>query len=107
VCLLCDILQIDSVLKLNELGRFRIALRVRRLRLPRSRLGQLGAQLFDLFLLQFCRFGSLLFKVFESLNKNFNTLMEDKLVSFSDLDGFSPFFSGVDGILSDSSFPDV
>jgi len=33
--------------------------------------------------------------------------MEDKLVSFSDLDGFSPFFSGVDGILSDSSFPDV
>ena len=63
VCLLYDILQIDSVLKLNELGRFRIALSVRRLRLPRSRLGQLGAQLFDLFLLQFCRIGSLLIKV--------------------------------------------
>ena len=67
VCLLCDILQIDSVLKLNELGRFRIALSVRRLRLPRSRLGQLGAQLFDLFLLQFCRFGSLLEIVFSTV----------------------------------------
>jgi hypothetical protein len=107
VCLLYDILQIDSVLKLNELGRFRIALSVRRLRLPRSRLGQLGAQLFDLFLLQFCRIGSLLISYLSSMNENLDTLMEDKLVSFSDMDVFSPFFSGVDGIFSDVSIPDA
>ena len=41
------------------------------------------------------------------MNENLNTLMEDKLVSFSDIDVFSPFFSGVDGILSDVSIPDA
>ena len=60
VCLLCDILQIDSVLKLNGLGRLRIALSRGRRRLPRRRFRQLGAQLFDLFLFQIGRFGSLL-----------------------------------------------